>query len=263
MSVVTMKQLLEAGVHFGHQTNRWHPKMEPYIYAERNGIYIIDLQKTVELLDKAYRFVVDLTSQGGIILFVGTKRQAQETTRQEALRCGMPYVATRWLGGTLTNFKTIKKRIDKLLELEKIDEDEYHEQFAHLTKREINKLKKEREKLKKYFEGLRNLKKLPDAVFVIDTKKEEIAVKEAQKLGIPIVALVDTNCDPTGIEYLIPANDDAIRAIKLLTTTIADACIEGQKIYQERFAAEEEEEGGVEEASLETATEETIADEIK
>ena len=259
MSVVTMKQLLEAGVHFGHQTSRWHPKMKPYIYTERNGIHIIDLQKTVEMLDRAYKFVVDLVSQGGIIIFVGTKRQAQETIRQEATRCGMPYVVTRWLGGTLTNFKTIKKRIDRLHELENMDEND--ERLAYLTKREINKLKKEREKLRKYFEGLKDLKRLPDALYIVDAKKEEIAVREAQKLGIPVVALVDTNCDPTGIDYVIPANDDAIRAIKLLTTVIANAVLEGRKLYEEKFGeiAEGElpAEGMSEEKAAEEVTEES------
>lgn len=248
MSVITMKLLLEAGVHFGHQTNRWHPKMKPFIYTMRNGIHIIDLQKTAEYFDRAYKFVVDLTSQGGKILFVGTKKQAQETVKEEAERANMYYVVTRWLGGTLTNFKTIKKRIDKYLELEKLKED--GNELSYLTKKELLKLRKEREKLQKYFEGIKNMKKLPDALYVVDTKREETAVFEARRLNIPIIGIVDTNCDPDLVDYVIPANDDAIRAIKLITSKIADACIEGQKIYQEKYGdqiAEEKEEAKPEE----------------
>ena len=232
MSEVTMKQLLEAGVHFGHQTSRWNPKMKPYIFGARNGIYIIDLQQTVKLFRDAYNFVRDLTAQGGQMLFVGTKKQAQDAIREEAERCGAFYVNTRWLGGMLTNFHTIKQSIDRLKKLEEMLEDAQVVQA--LTKKEIGGMRHEREKLLSSLGGIKGLRKLPDALFVIDPKKEEIAVKEANKLGIPVVAVVDTNCDPDRIDYKIPGNDDAIRAIRLFCAAIADAMIEGRNLYEER-----------------------------
>jgi len=222
-----MKQLLEAGVHFGHQTKRWNPKMKPYIFASRNGIYIIDLQKTVKMANEAYEFVRDLASKGGKILFVGTKKQAQETIEREAKNCGMYYVKERWLGGTLTNFSTIKKRVQRLKELEKMEEEGM---FDVLPKKEVIKLKKEYSKLKKYLDGIRDMEDLPDALYIVDPKREYIAVAEARKLDIPIVAIVDTNCDPDLIDYPIPGNDDAIRAVALLTNIISTAVIEGKRI---------------------------------
>jgi len=221
-----MKSLLEAGVHFGHQTRRWNPKMAQYIFTERNGIYIIDLQKTVKLVDEAYNFVKDLVAEGGEILFVGTKKQAQEAIESEAKRCGMHYVNQRWLGGMLTNYKTIRKRIDRLHELVKMEEEGI---FQVLPKKEVIKLKHERERLEKFLGGIKNMNKLPDALFVVDPRKEKIAVSEARILGIPVVAIVDTNCDPDEIDYVIPGNDDAIRAVKLLTETIANAVLEGKQ----------------------------------
>jgi small subunit ribosomal protein S2 len=221
-----MKQLLEAGVHFGHQTRRWNPKMAPYIFTERNGIYIIDLQKTVKMIEDAYSFVRDLSAQGGTILFVGTKKQAGESIREEATRCGMYYVNARWLGGMLTNFKTIRRRIDRLAQLRTMQEDGT---FDRLPKKEVIKLELEIEKLEKYLGGIKEMKKLPSAMFVVDPRKEKIAVSEARKLGIPIVAIVDTNCDPDEIDYIIPGNDDAIRAVKLISATIANAVIEGRQ----------------------------------
>ncbi len=226
MSVITMKALLEAGVHFGHQTRRWNPKMEQYIFTERNGIYIIDLQKTVKLVDEAYNFVKELAANGGEILFVGTKKQAQESIENEAKRCGMHYVNQRWLGGTLTNFKTIKKRIERLHELDRMEEDGT---FEVLPKKEVIRLRHERERLEKFLGGIKNMNRIPDALFVVDPRKEKIAVSEARKLGIPVVAIVDTNCDPDEIDYVIPGNDDAIRAVKLLTETIANAVLEGKQ----------------------------------
>lgn len=226
VSVITMKALLEAGVHFGHQTRRWNPKMEQYIFTERNGIYIIDLQKTVKLVDEAYNFVKELAANGGEILFVGTKKQAQESIENEAKRCGMHYVNQRWLGGTLTNFKTIKKRIERLHELDRMEEDGT---FEVLPKKEVIRLKHERERLEKFLGGIKNMSRIPDALFVVDPRKEKIAVSEARKLGIPVVAIVDTNCDPDEIDYVIPGNDDAIRAVKLLTETIANAVLEGKQ----------------------------------
>ena len=223
MAVISMKQLLEAGVHFGHQTRRWNPKMERYIFTERNGIYIIDLQKTVKKVEEAYNFVRELAAEGGKILFVGTKKQAQESVKEEAERCGMFYINQRWLGGTLTNFGTIQTRIARLKELERMQEDGT---FDVLPKKEVMLLKKEMERLKKFLGGIKEMKELPDALFVIDPRKERIAVSEARKLNIPIVAIVDTNCDPDEIDYVIPGNDDAIRAVKLLTSKIADAVIE-------------------------------------
>ena len=226
MAVISMKQLLEAGVHFGHQTRRWNPKMAQYIFTERNGIYIIDLQKTVRKIDEAYMFVRDLALEGKSILFVGTKKQAQESIEAEAKRCGMYFVNNRWLGGTLTNFRTIQTRIKKLNEIDKMEKDG---QFDVLPKKEVIKLCAEREKLLKNLGGIREMKKLPGALFVVDPRKERIAVQEARILGIPIVAIVDTNCDPDEIDYVIPGNDDAIRAVKLIAGKLADAVLEGKQ----------------------------------
>lgn len=224
MAVVTMKQLLEAGVHFGHQTRRWNPKMKPYIFTERNGIYIIDLQKTVRMMEDAYAFVKDVVADGGTILFVGTKKQAQSTIREEAERCGMFYVNVRWLGGMLTNFQTIRTRVRRLQDIEKMEIDG---SFEVLPKKEVLQLMKEKQKLEKFLGGVRDMARLPDAVFVVDPRKERIAVQEARKLNIPIISIVDTNCDPDEIDYVIPGNDDAIRAIKLICGRISDAVIEG------------------------------------
>ncbi|MFA6711354.1 MAG: 30S ribosomal protein S2 [Candidatus Caldatribacteriota bacterium] len=230
MSVVSMKQLLESGVHFGHQKRRWDPRMRPYIFTERNNIYIIDLQQTIKLIDDAYNFVRDLTSKNGTILFVGTKKQAQESINSEAERCEMPYVNYRWLGGTLTNFNTINQRVKRLFHLEEMENSG---QFSLLPKKEVIILKREQEKLERVLTGIKNMGKLPDALFIIDPKRERNAVTEAKKLSIPIVAIVDTNCNPEEIDYVIPGNDDAIRAIKLLASVIADAVLEGKKIAQE------------------------------
>ena len=227
MAIVSLKTLLEAGVHFGHRTKRWNPKMRRYIFTERNGVHIIDLQQTVAQLQKAYDYILDLAKNDATILFVGTKRQASPIIAQEATRCGMPYVDKRWLGGTLTNFKTIRSRVDYLIELEgRRDRGE----FNRLPKKEVLKLNEEIERLERRVGGLRNMKRLPDALFIIDTRREELAVKEANKLGIPIVALVDTNCDPDYIDLVIPSNDDAIRAIKLMVSKMADAVIEGRHL---------------------------------
>ncbi|WJH33288.1 30S ribosomal protein S2 [Paenibacillus aurantius] len=226
MAVISMKQLLEAGVHFGHQTRRWNPKMDRYIFTERNGIYIIDLQKTVKKVEEAYNFVKSVAAEGGTFLFVGTKKQAQDSVAEEAERCGMFYINQRWLGGTLTNFQTIQKRIDRLHQLEKWEEDGT---FELLPKKEVIILRKEKERLEKFLGGIKNMKGLPSALFIIDPRKERIAVAEARKLGIPIVGIVDTNCDPDEIDYVIPGNDDAIRAVKLLTAKIADAVIEAHQ----------------------------------
>jgi len=226
MAVVSMKQLLEAGVHFGHQTRRWNPKMAPYIYMERNGIYIIDLQKTVKKLEEAYNFVRDLSAEGGTILFVGTKKQAQDAIREEAERVGSYYVNARWLGGMLTNFKTMRTRIDRLAQLRKMQEDGT---FDMLPKKEVIKLTNEIAKLEKYLGGVKDMKKLPSAMFIIDSRKERNAIAEARKLGIPIVSIVDTNCDPDEIDYIIPGNDDAIRAIRLITAAMANAVLEGRQ----------------------------------
>ena len=223
MAVVSMKQLLEAGVHFGHQTRRWNPKMAPYIYTERNGIYIIDLQKTVKKLEEAYAFVRDLSANGGNVLFVGTKKQAQDAIKEEATRCGGYYVNARWLGGMLTNFRTMRTRIDRLAQLRKMEEDGT---FAMLPKKEVIKHQAEIEKLEKYLGGVKEMKKLPAALFIVDPRKERNAIAEARKLNIPIVAIVDTNCDPDEIDYVIPGNDDAIRAIRLLASAMASAAIE-------------------------------------
>jgi len=232
MPVVSMKQLLEAGVHFGHQTRRWNPKMKPYIFTERNGIYIIDLQKTVRMIDDAYHHVKQLAADGGKIMFVGTKKQAQDSVQSEAERCGMYYVNQRWLGGMLTNFKTIRNRVNRLIELEKMEEEGT---FEVLPKKEVIKLRHEHEKLNKFLSGVRNMRSLPDALFIVDPRKERIAVAEARKLGIPIVAIVDTNCDPDEIDYLIPGNDDAIRAVKLISGRLADAVLEGLEGRQDHM----------------------------
>jgi small subunit ribosomal protein S2 len=226
MAVVTMKQLLEAGVHFGHQTRRWNPKMAPYIFTDRNGIYIIDLQKTVRMLEEAYHFIRDTVMDGKDILFVGTKKQAQESIETEAKRCGMFYVNQRWLGGMLTNFKTIRTRINRLNEL---DDMETNGAFDVLPKKEVIKLRLERGKLEKNLGGIREMKNLPAALFVVDPRKEHIAIAEARNLGIPVVAIVDTNCDPDEADYVIPGNDDAIRAVKLFASKIADAVLEGRQ----------------------------------
>ena len=226
MAVVSMKQLLEAGVHFGHQTRRWNPKMAPYIFTERNGIYIIDLQKTVRMIEDAYSFVREISANGETILFVGTKKQAGESIKEEAERAGVHFVNARWLGGMLTDFKTIRRRIDRLNQLRQMEEDGT---FERLPKKEVIKLKLEIEKLEKFLGGIKDMKKLPGALFIVDPRKERIAVSEARKLGIPIVAIVDTNCDPDEIDYVIPGNDDAIRAVKLIASTVANAYIEGQQ----------------------------------
>ena len=226
MAVVSMKQLLEAGVHFGHQTRRWNPKMAEYIFTERNGIYIIDLQKTVKKLDEAYMFVRDLAANGDEIIFVGTKKQAQDSVREEAERCAMPYVNARWLGGMLTNFKTIRRRVGRLAQLKAMQEDGT---FDLLPKKEVIKLELEIEKLEKFLGGITEMKKVPKAMFSVAPRKERIAVAEAIKLGMPIVAIVDTNCDPDEIDYVIPGNDDAIRAVKLIAGAMADAIIEGRQ----------------------------------
>lgn len=238
MAVVSMKQLLEAGVHFGHQTRRWNPKMAPYIYTERNGIYIIDLQKTVKKLEEAYNFVRNLAENGQTILFVGTKKQAADAVKEEASRVGMYYVNARWLGGMLTNFKTMRTRIDRLAQLKKMQEDGT---FDMLPKKEVMKLLGEMEKLEKYLGGVKEMKKLPGALFVVDPRKEHNAIAEARKLHIPIVAIVDTNCDPDEIDYVIPANDDAIRAIRLIASTMANAVQEGRQGVDAEEAASEEE----------------------
>jgi len=235
MSVISMKQLLEAGVHFGHQTRRWNPKMAEYIFTERNGIYIIDLQKTVKKLEEAYYFLRNVVMEGGDVLFVGTKKQAQDAIRQEAERCGMYYVNNRWLGGMLTNFKTIQKRIERLNELQRMEEEGV---FEVLPKKEVIKLKLEMEKLEKNLGGIREMKRLPGVIFVVDPKKERIAILEAKKLGIPIVAIVDTNCDPDEVDYVIPGNDDAIRAVKLIAAKMADAVIEARQGEQMESSAE-------------------------
>ena len=249
MAVVSMKQLLEAGVHFGHQTRRWNPKMAPYIFTERNGIYIIDLQKTVKKLDEAYNFVFNTVAEGGEILFVGTKKQAADSIKEEAERAGAHYVNARWLGGMMTNFKTIQNRIKRLEQLHTMETDGT---FDLLPKKEVSKLSLEIEKLEKFLGGIKNMKKLPGALFVVDPRKEKIAVAEAKKLGIPVVAIVDTNCDPDEIDYVIPGNDDAIRAVKLIAGAMADAVISAKQgmtdaAAEDKDAAEEAEETAAEE----------------
>ena len=238
-NVISMKQLLEAGVHFGHQTRRWNPKMAPYIFTERNGIYIIDLQKTVKKVEEAYYFIRDIAASGKSVLFVGTKKQAQDSIKEEAERVGMYYVNNRWLGGMLTNFQTIEKRIDRLAQLKKMEEDGV---FDLLPKKEVTNLKGEAEKLEKYLGGIKEMKDISACMFVVDPKKEKIAIAEAHKLNIPIVAIVDTNCDPEEVDYPIPGNDDAIRAVKLIASTIANAIIEGNQGADALPAAPAEEE---------------------
>ena len=240
MSVISMKQLLEAGVHFGHQTRRWNPKMAEYIYTERNGIYIIDLQKSVGKVDEAYKAVSDIAADGGSILFVGTKKQAQEAVKEEAQRCGMYYVNERWLGGMLTNFKTIQSRIKRLKDIEKMAEDGT---FDVLPKKEVVNIKKEWDKLEKNLGGIKDMKRIPDAIFVVDPKKEKICVQEAHSLGITLIGIADTNCDPEELDYVIPGNDDAIRAVKLIVSKMADAVIEanqGEEMVAEEAAADAE-----------------------
>ena len=242
MSVISMKQLLEAGVHFGHQTRRWNPKMAPYIYQERNGIHIIDLQKTVGMVDDAYNVISDIVSQGGTVLFVGTKKQAQDAVKTEAERCGMYYVNERWLGGMLTNFKTIQSRIKRLKDIERMQEDGT---FDVLPKKAVIALKKELEKLQKNLGGIKEMKKIPDAIFIVDPKKERICVQEAHTLGIPLIGIADTNCDPEELDYVIPGNDDAIRAVKLIVSKMADAVVEANQgaaedvVYEGEDVAEE------------------------
>jgi small subunit ribosomal protein S2 len=235
MSTVTMKELLEAGVHFGHETKRWDPKMKPYIFGARNGIYIIDLQKTVQLFKEAYQFVRELASRGEYILFVGTKKQAQETIFEQASRCGMFYVNHRWLGGMLTNFQTIKRSIDRLNQLEAMKNEEI---YNLLPKKEILEIEKERARLEKSLGGIKNMNRLPGALFVVDPKKEKIAVREARKIGVPSIGIVDTNCDPDDVDYVVPGNDDAIRAIQLFASKIADAVIEGKQLYEKQLQME-------------------------
>ena len=252
MSVVSMKQLLEAGVHFGHQTRRWNPKMAEYIFTERNGIYIIDLQKTVKKLEEAYKIVREVAENGDEILFVGTKKQAQSSVKEEAIRCGMPYVNARWLGGMLTNFTTIRTRIARLNQLRTMRDDGT---FELLPKKEVVKLNLEIEKLEKFLGGIQDMKKLPGALFIVDPRKERIAVAEAKKLGIPIIAIVDTNCDPDEIDAVIPGNDDAIRAVKLIAETMAAAVIEGRQGSEMGTAAEDDDEAAEEEAPAEETAE--------
>lgn len=250
MSVITMKSLLEAGVHFGHQTRRWNPKMKKYIFTERNGIYIIDLQKTVRKVEQAYEFVREIAQDGGEVLFVGTKKQAQDAIAKEAEKCDMHYINQRWLGGLLTNFETIKKRIQRLKELEAMETDG---RFDVLPKKEVIQLRHDRDRLEKFLGGIKNMKKLPDVIYVVDPRKERIAVKEAQILGIPVVGILDTNCDPDEIDFPIPGNDDAIRAVKLITETIANAVIEGKQGNQETAA---------EETEIQSEASETAVDEV-
>ncbi len=262
MGNVTMKEMLEAGVHFGHETKRWDPKMKPYIYGARNGIYIIDLQKTVQLFKEAYNFIRDVASKGEYILFVGTKKQAQDSIYEEATRCNMFYVNRRWLGGMLTNFQTVKKSIDQLVKLETMRDDDI---YSLLPKKEVLQLEKQRKRLEKSLGGIKLMDRLPGAIFVIDLKKERIAVSEARKLGIPSVGIVDTNCNPDEIDYVIPGNDDAIRAIRLFSSKIADAVIEGRQLYEKALQEEEPEEEAepregapVEASPMETIEEEAI-----
>ena len=257
MASISMKLLLEAGVHFGHQTNKWNPKMKPYIFGARNGIYIIDLQQTVAMFKTAYNFVVETAASGGELLFVGTKKQAQESIREESGRCGMPHVNQRWLGGMLTNFATIKKSIDRLNSLDRMFSGDSVRAFP---KKEILQLQKEKDKLEKVLGGIRHIRGLPGGLFVVDPKREDIAVSEAKKLRIPIVAIVDSNCDPDDIDYVIPGNDDAIRAIKLFSSRIADAILEGKKKFEERIQAESDKEtaGAAQSADAETDVPESI-----
>lgn len=257
MAVISMKQLLESGVHFGHQTRRWNPKMKKYIFTERNGIYIIDLQKTVRMVDEAYKFIKEVAENGGSVLFVGTKKQAQESIKEEAIRSGQYYINQRWLGGTLTNFGTIRKSINRLKSIERMEEDGT---FDVLPKKETVDLLKEKDRLVKFLGGIKDMKSLPDAVFIVDPRKERIAVAEANKLNIPIVGIVDTNCDPDEIDYVIPANDDAIRAVKLLTSTMADAILEVKQAEEAEIVAQAEEEQVDEEQLEEEVVEEKETD---
>ena len=252
MAVLSMKQLLEAGVHFGHQTRRWNPKMAPYIFTERNGIYIIDLQTTVKKIDDAYEFVRSVAETGKPVLFVGTKKQAQAAIKDEAERCGQYYVNQRWLGGMLTNYKTISKRIKRLADIRKMEEDGT---FEKMTKKEVQNLNHEADKLEKFLGGIKEMNGMPGAIFVVDPKKEKIAVNEAKKLNIPVVGIVDTNCDPDDVDYVIPANDDAIRAVKLIAGCMADAVIEANQGESMAEAPEEAEEAQAEEVAEEAATE--------
>jgi small subunit ribosomal protein S2 len=238
-SAISMRELLEAGVHFGHQTSKWNPKMRPFIFGARNGIYIIDLQQTVPLFEKASRYITDLVARGEKILFVGTKKQAQDIVQEQASRCNQFFVNSRWLGGTLTNYRTIKASIDRLREIEKMEADGI---FERLIKKEVLKLTRERIKLEKNLGGIKDMTKLPGAVFIIDTQKEHIAVAEARKLGIPVIAVVDTNCNPDDIDHIIPGNDDAVRSIRIFATKIADACVEGDAVYQRTLVAQREDE---------------------
>jgi len=255
MAVIQMKQLLEAGVHFGHQTRRWNPKMAPYIFTARNGIYIIDLQKTSKLIDEVYENIKGIATNGGKVLFVGTKKQAQDAVKEEAIRAGQFYVTTRWLGGMLTNFKTIRGRINRLFQLEKMEEDGT---FELLTKKEVQKLRLEKDKLEKFLGGIRNMEKLPQALFVVDPKKEMIAVREARRLNIPVFGIVDTNCDPDDVDYIIPANDDAIRSVKLILETLASGIIDGTEEFNSKKPEESIEEAansGVVEGATDLAPE--------
>ena len=248
MSVISMKQLLEAGVHFGHQTRRWNPKMKPFIFTERNGIYIIDLQKTVKLIDNAYNFVKDVAANDGVVLFVGTKKQAQTAIEEEAKRAGQFYVNHRWLGGTLTNWNTIQNRIKRLKDLKKMEEDGT---FDRLPKKEVALLNKQKDKLEKFLGGIEDMPHIPDVLFVVDPRKEQIAIKEAQKLNIPVVAMVDTNTDPDQVDVIIPSNDDAIRAVRLITSKMADAVVEGRQGEDDEAVQQEEVAEGVSKDSLE------------
>ena len=261
MGVVSMKQLLECGVHFGHQTRRWNPKMKPYIFTERNGIYIIDLQKTVKGLEKAYDFVREVSKSGGTLLFVGTKRQAQDPIREEALKAGQYYINQRWLGGLLTNFATIRRRVTRMVELQEM---EVNGSINKYPKKEIIQLRKEREKLEKYLSGIKEMKDIPDALFIIDPRRETIAVLEAHKLGIPVISIVDTNCDPDVIDYPIPGNDDAIRAIELVVGLMANAFIEGRQGQDSRVesAVQEEEIEEVKEATVVPEELDAVVEEI-
>ena len=256
MADVTMKELLEAGVHFGHETKRWDPRMKPYIFGARNGIYIIDLQKTVQLFKKVYQFVRDLVARGESILFVGTKKQAQESIAEEATRCGMFYVNHRWLGGMLTNFQTIRKSIDRLKKLEAMKNEEI---YNLLPKKEILELEKERTRLERSLGGIKNMDRLPGAVFVVDPKKERIAVQEARKIGIPSIAIVDTNCNPDEVDYILPGNDDAIRAIRLFAAKIADAALEGRQIREKQLQMEQAEQEKAEQPQIAGAGAELVA----
>ena len=266
MATITMKELLEAGVHFGHQTKRWNPRMKEYIFGERNGIYIIDLQKTLKMFKEASKFVTDLTGQGKVILFVGTKRQAQDAIAEEANRCGMFYINQRWLGGLLTNWITVQKSVKRLQELDEMATDGRYEL---LTKKEVIKLERERKHLQANLAGIKNMRRLPDALFVVDSNNEAIAVKEARKLGIPVVAVVDTNCDPTVVDYVIPGNDDALRAIRLFTSKISDSVVEGVQMVTDKAgveagvtADEQLEAAPVEVAGLEATADEPASEEV-